>query len=97
LLGCNRPVFFLFFPVFFIWGLANFFCPGLPGTVILLILAFWVSWDDRHMLPCLPINWVGVSWTLVPSWPQTVILPILVSQVANITGLSHQHLARIFS
>jgi hypothetical protein len=29
-----------------------------------------------------------VSWTICPGWPQTLILPISVSQVARITGVS---------
>jgi hypothetical protein len=29
-----------------------------------------------------------------PRWPQTAILPISASQVARITGVSHQHLAK---
>jgi hypothetical protein len=28
-----------------------------------------------------------------PGWPQTKILPLSASQVARITGVSHQHLA----
>jgi hypothetical protein len=35
---------------------------------------------------------MGVSWTICLGWPGTVILCILVSQVARITGVSHWHL-----
>jgi hypothetical protein len=34
---------------------------------------------------------VGVSRTICPGWPQTMILPISASQVARITDVSHQH------
>jgi hypothetical protein len=37
---------------------------------------------------------MGISWVICPSWPQTTILPISVSQVPKITGVSHQHLTR---
>jgi hypothetical protein len=35
-------------------------------------------------------------WTICPGWPQTLILPISDSQIARITGVSHQHLAWFF-
>jgi hypothetical protein len=35
----------------------------------------------------------GFSQTICPGWPGTSILPISSSQVARITGMSHQHLA----
>jgi hypothetical protein len=37
--------------------------------------------------------WRCVLGTICPGWPWTVILPISASQVAMITGMSHQHLA----
>jgi hypothetical protein len=37
--------------------------------------------------------WRWVSQTICPIWPQTLILPISVSQVARITYVSHQHSA----
>jgi hypothetical protein len=37
---------------------------------------------------------MGVSKTVYPGWLQTSIIPILASQVAGITGMSHQ--ARLF-
>jgi hypothetical protein len=39
----------------------------------------------------------GVSPTICPGWPQTVILPISVSQIARITGVSHctQHVCTL--
>jgi hypothetical protein len=37
-------------------------------------------------------------WTIFPGWPQTSLIPILASQVARISGVSHWCLAkRIFS
>jgi hypothetical protein len=37
--------------------------------------------------------WLFWKWdTIYPGRPQTVILPIVASQVARITGVSHQHL-----
>jgi hypothetical protein len=34
---------------------------------------------------------VGISQTICPDWPKTTILPISVSQVARIAGISHWH------
>jgi hypothetical protein len=34
----------------------------------------------------------GVSWTICSAWPWTVILLIIASQVARITGVSHWYL-----
>jgi hypothetical protein len=31
----------------------------------------------------------GVSQTIFPGWPQTLILPISTSQATRITGVSH--------
>jgi hypothetical protein len=39
---------------------------------------------------------MGVSWTICPIWPQTLILPMSASQVARITGVNHQCLAISF-
>jgi hypothetical protein len=36
----------------------------------------------------------GVLWTICLSWPWTMILPISASEVARITCMSHQCLAR---
>jgi hypothetical protein len=36
---------------------------------------------------------MGILWTICPGWPQIVIFPISASQVARITGISHQQLA----
>jgi hypothetical protein len=38
----------------------------------------------------------GVTQTTCPGWPQTEILLISTSQVARITGMSHQCLTSIF-
>jgi hypothetical protein len=43
---------------------------------------WWVFWDR-------------VLWTICPGWLRTMILLISASQVARITGVSHQHLARV--
>jgi hypothetical protein len=40
---------------------------------------------------------MGVSLTICPAWPQTVILPISASHVARISGVNNQHLGCIFS
>jgi hypothetical protein len=37
--------------------------------------------------------WDGVSWTICPGWPPTLICQISASQEARITGISHLHLA----
>jgi hypothetical protein len=34
-----------------------------------------------------------ISWTICLGWPWVVILLISASQVARITGVSHQHLS----
>jgi hypothetical protein len=36
---------------------------------------------------------MGVSWTVCPGWPPTVIALISASQLARITGMSHSCLA----
>jgi hypothetical protein len=38
----------------------------------------------------------GVLWTIFPGWAWTSILPITVTQVAKITGVTHQCPAFIF-
>jgi hypothetical protein len=40
---------------------------------------------------------MGFSWTICPGWPWIVILPISASEVAEMTGMSHQHLAQVSS
>jgi hypothetical protein len=56
-------------------------CACKPGALPLelhhwsILLWFILRWGFRNYLP---------------TWPQTVILPISISQVARITGLSHQ-------
>jgi hypothetical protein len=76
------------------------FCSGYSGdkvslflmlafTLILLFYASCHSWVDRDMSACSAICWDSVLWTVCAGWPQTLILPILASQVARIAGLSH--------
>jgi hypothetical protein len=74
-------------------GSHNLFCPGCSGTTILLILASHVAWDGRHEILHVLLFEMGASWIVCPAWPQSRILPISVSQVARITGLSHWCLA----
>jgi hypothetical protein len=38
----------------------------------------------------------GILWTVSPGWPQTAILPISASQIARITGTSHQRFFILF-
>jgi hypothetical protein len=38
---------------------------------------------------------MGISWTISPSWPWITILLISASQVTRITGMSHQHPAKV--
>jgi hypothetical protein len=47
-----------------------------PLLQYILVWLFW-RWDLR---------------TVFPDWPHAIILPISDSQVARITGISHQHL-----
>jgi hypothetical protein len=68
--------------------------PHWPRTVILLISASWVVWDDKCKPPCPTIDWHGVSWTFCPGCPQTATLPISASQLARIIGKSHWHPAK---
>jgi hypothetical protein len=68
-----------------------------------LYLHFWPIWDDRNTSPhpdficCNGVSHMNISWTFFffcPGWPWitlwTEILPISASQVARLTGLSHQ-------
>jgi hypothetical protein len=48
-------------------------------------------WATKSSLFC----WDGVSWTFCPVWPQTVILPISVSQRSMIIGMRYRHLAAL--
>jgi hypothetical protein len=50
---------------------------ALPLEPHLQSILFWLFW-----------RW-GVSRTICPGWPQTMILPISASQVARITSVSH--------
>jgi hypothetical protein len=48
------------------------------------------TWDIPPVHFALVILGDGVSWTICLGWPQILILPISASQVARITGSSHQ-------
>jgi hypothetical protein len=54
------------------------------------------SWDHRLVLHAWLINWDVVSWTFCLSWPQTIILQIFISCVAEIIGMSHHNQLTIF-
>jgi hypothetical protein len=69
------------------------FLPRLTWTVILLFYASCGSWDDMHVQQCPAFSTEMVSHrNFCPDWPGTMILPISVSQVARIIGISHQQL-----
>jgi hypothetical protein len=57
---------------------------------------------NRHFTTCItpPVHfglaWLFLRWDLVNYLSQTCILPILASQVARITGVSHGHTAKGF-
>jgi hypothetical protein len=57
------------------------------------IFASHDSWDDRCAPPHPAVGWDGVSQTICPGWPQTLILLTSASQIARIIGMSHWHLA----
>jgi hypothetical protein len=38
------------------------------------------------------ILYIGVSWTVCPGWPWTIMLPFSAFQVARSTGKNHWHL-----
>jgi hypothetical protein len=64
-----------------------FSSPALTNT---LLLCFLLSWDGKKDAPTHPAFFF--RWGLAnfcPDKPQTLILPISVSQAAGITGLSH--------
>jgi hypothetical protein len=69
-----------------------FVSPGWLRTMILLISTSHTVWGDRHMQLHPIISWDGVLLTF---W--MVIFPISASQVVGITGMSHQHVADIWS
>jgi hypothetical protein len=48
------------------WDLANVFCPGWPGTSVLLISASRIAWDDRHMAPYPAIGGDGGLTNILP-------------------------------
>jgi hypothetical protein len=84
---CQRSHFSCIFSGRQDWSLNSGLCTCKVGTVLLepdlLSILLWLFW-----------RWV---WrTLCLSWPQIVILPISVSQLARITGVSHQHQAHTF-
>jgi hypothetical protein len=72
-------------------GCHKFFCPGWPRTVLLLISASHVPWDDG--LPFPAVGWDRSSWSFWPRWPQAAILLMSASQGARIIGMTHWHSA----
>jgi hypothetical protein len=69
------------------WSLKSGICTYEVGTVLL----------EPHLLSILlSLFWRWVSRILCPSWPQIMILPISVSQLARIIGVSHQHQIHTF-
>jgi hypothetical protein len=69
-------------------GSHELFCLGWPGTMILLISASCIAWNDR----CATVLNYWLRWEfhkLCSGWPQTAVLLISASQVARITGVSH--------
>jgi hypothetical protein len=72
--------------------IGSWFWPRLVWTMTLLFYASCCNWDDRYVPPCRAfVHWDVVSETFCLDWPWTTILPISSSQVAKITGVSHQH------
>jgi hypothetical protein len=65
-------------------------CLGQPGLWS-SYLCIPCSWDNRCTPPYPPCYWLrwGLKSIFVQCWPGTVILPISVSQVAKIIGVSH--------
>jgi hypothetical protein len=67
-----------------------------------LLIIEWdgLSWDNYSVCHSRSVGHScgrdGVSWTICPGWPQTVILPSSVSQVARIVGMNHWHPAFIY-
>jgi hypothetical protein len=80
----------------YFWGSVSLF--SLAGMDLdAPIYAFYSSSDDRSMPPCPASGWNGVSWTLCPVCPWTVILPISAFWVTRSTGLSHHIQPFIFT
>jgi hypothetical protein len=66
-------------------GLNSGLCAYKAGALLL----------EQHLHFAVVILEMGVSRTICLGWPQTMILPILASQVARITSVSHQRLAYV--
>jgi hypothetical protein len=52
------------------------FLPGWPETMIFLITASQIAWDDKPLLLCPATSWDGVLGTICLGWPHTKLLPI---------------------
>jgi hypothetical protein len=77
------------------------------GSALCVLVFFWSDYalhlQSRHCTAWATppvhfysgyfLRWGLVLWTVYPGWSQNVILPILASQVARITGVSHWCLA----
>jgi hypothetical protein len=74
-----------FFPPFFFWWIWTVWTQGFT-------LAGQMLYHLSHTCSpfCMVIFGDGVLWTIYPGWSQTTILEISASQVARITGMSHQ-------
>jgi hypothetical protein len=80
-----------FFPLR--WGLINFFALADLEPQFYLSLTS-LAWLIHATMPSYWLRWGILSFC--PDWPLNEILPILTSQVARISGISHQHPASPF-
>jgi hypothetical protein len=87
---CNRTYFILpFLLVFFFFFFFFFFMVGLEFELRALCLQSRLESYFQSIL-----FWLVWRWSLsnyLPGWLRTIILLISASQVASITGVSHQH------
>jgi hypothetical protein len=81
------PPYILSFFFFFWWGW-NF-----ELRALCLQSSHSYPWATPSVHFALVILEDGVSWTICPYWPLTMILQISASQVARITGMSHWYQA----
>jgi hypothetical protein len=70
----------------------TFFCrSGFELGALHLQSKHSTAWATPLVHSALNEQKMGVSWTMCQDWPPTMILPILASQVARITGVSNWH------